>query len=162
MPCEYTKQEVLFENVSKRAAVAKFDQDHASSEGGAVWLKRCDDNSKLSTTPASCLPDGRQQSKVTHSPAALFQQRLFAIACGYADVNDAAQLADDPVTEPVSGRDPITGDSLASQPTPWRFENAAQDLLRLSETLADAVIARDVRRKKRVRRITNDLGPPLG
>ena len=59
----------------------------------------------------------------------------------------------------LSGRDPITGGSLASQPTLSRFENAAgaRDLLRLSE--AEAVIARHQRRKKRVWRITIDLDP---
>ena len=86
----------------------------------------------------------RQKSKVTHSLEALFQQRLFAIACGYADGNDAARLADDPVMKLVAGRDPASGRSLASQPTQSRFENAAraQDLLRLSVAFADAVIAR--------------------
>ena len=61
----------------------------------------------------------------------------------------------------LTGRDPIEGGSLASQPTLSRFENAARprDLVRLSEALADAVIARHKRRKKRVRRITIDLDP---
>ena len=124
-------------------------------------LKACDENLKLSTTLASCLSDGRQQSKVTHSLEALFQQRLFAIACGYADGNDAARLADDPVMKLVAGRDRVSGGSLASQPTLSRFENAARarDLLRLSVAFADAVIARHKRRKKRVGRITIDLDP---
>ena len=161
MSHDTTKQSVLFENLSKKAVVAKFDQDHASSDGGAVLLKACDENLQLSTTLASCLSDDRQQSKVTHSLEALFQQRLFAIACGYADGNDAARLADDPVMKLLAGRDPIAGASLASQPTLSRFENAARqrDLLRLSEALAEAVIARHKRRKKRVRRITIDLDP---
>jgi hypothetical protein len=161
MPYDTTKQSVLFENVSKKAVVAKFDQDHASSDGGAVLLKACDEKLKLSTTLASCLSDDRQQSKVTHSLEELFRQRLFAIACGYADGNDAARLADDPVMKLLAGRDPLSGGSLASQPTLSRFENAARarDLLRLSEALAEAVIARHKRRKKRVRRITIDLDP---
>ena len=110
-------------------------------------LKACDEKLKLSTTLASCLSDDRQQSKVSHSLEELFQQRLFAIACGYADGNDAARLADDPVMKLMAGRDPVVGRSLASQPTLSRFENAARqrDLLRLSEALADAVIARNKR-----------------
>ena len=161
MPYDTTKQGVLFKSLSKKAVVAKFDQDHASSDGGAVLLKACDEKLKLSTTLASCLSDDRQQSKVTHSLEELFQQRLFAIACGHADCNDAARLAGDPVTKLMVGRDPIAGGSLASQPTLSRFENAARqrDLLRLSEALADVVIARHKRRKKRVRRITIDLDP---
>ena len=161
MSYDTTKQGVLFENLSKKTVTVKFDQGHASSDGGAVLLKACDEKLGLSTTLASCLSDDRQQSKVTHSCEELFQQRLFAIACGYADGNDAARLADDPMMKLLAGRDPVTGGSLASQPTLSRFENAvrAQDLLRLSEALADAVIARHKRRKKQVRRITIDLDP---
>ena len=118
-----TKQSVRFENLSNKAVVATFDQDHASSDAGAVLLKACDEKLKLSTTLASCLSDDRQQSKVTHSLETLFQQRLFAIACGYADGNDAARLADDPVMKLLVGRDPIAGGPLATQPTLSRFEN---------------------------------------
>jgi len=158
-----SKQSVLFKGLSKKAVIAKFDQDHASSDGGAVLLKACDEKLQLSVALAACLSDERQQSKVTHSLTELFQQRLFGIACGYADGNDAARLAEDPVMKLLAGRDPIAGGSLASQPTLSRFENAVRprEMLRLSEALADAVIARHKRRKKRVRRITIDLDPTV-
>ena len=138
MSDDTTRQVVLFKGLSKKAVVAKFHQDHASSDGGAILLKACDENLKLSTRPASCLSDDRQQSKDTHSLEQLFQQRLFAIACGYADGNDAGRLADDPVMKLLSGRDPVAGGSLASLPTLSRFENAARqrDLLRLSEAVS--------------------------
>ena len=163
MSYDTTKQSVLFGNLSKKAVIAKFDQDHASSDGGAILLKACDERLQLSSTLAGCLSDERQQSKVTHSLRELFQQRLFGIACGYADGNDAARLAEDPVMKLLTGRDPIAGGSLASQPTLSRFENGVgpRDLLRMSEALADAVIARHKRRKKRVRRITIDLDPTV-
>ena len=73
MPFDTTKQSVLFENVSKKAVDAKFDQDHASSDGGAVLLMACDQKLKLSTTLASCLSGDRQRSKVTHSLEELFR-----------------------------------------------------------------------------------------
>ena len=163
MPNHTTKQGVLFKGLSKRVVVAKFDQDHASSDGGAVLLKACDEKLALSAALAACLSDGRQQSKVAHSLEELFRQRLFAIACGYADGNDAARLAGDPVMKLLAGRDPIAGGPLASQPTLSRFENAVRrrDLLRMSVALADAVIARHKRRKRRARRITIDLDPTV-
>ncbi len=163
MSHDTTKQSVLFEDLSKKAVIVRFDQDHASSDGGAILLKACDERLQLSAALAACLPDGRQRSKVTHSVRELFQQRLFGIALGYADGNDAARLADDPVMKLVAGRDPVEGDALASQPTLSRFENAAKprDLMRLSEALADAVIARHRRRNKRVGRITIDLDPTV-
>ncbi len=163
MSHDTTKQSVLFEDLSKKAVIVRFDQDHASSDGGAILLKACDERLQLSAALAACLPDGRQRSKVSHSVRELFQQRLFGIALGYADGNDAARLADDPVMKLVAGRDPVEGDALASQPTLSRFENAAKprDLMRLSEALADAVIARHRRRNKRVGRITIDLDPTV-
>ena len=126
MPYDTIKQGVLFKCLSKKEVVAKFDQAHAGFDGGAVLLNACDEKLKLSTTLASCLSDDRQQSKVTHSLEKLFQQRPFAIACGYADGNDAARLAGDPVMKLMAGRDPAAGGSLASQPTMSRFENAAR------------------------------------
>ena len=59
-------------------------------------------------------------------------------------------------------RDPIDGDTLASQPTLSRFENAAgpRELFRMGEALADAVIERHRRRLRgRARRITIDFDP---
>jgi len=92
----------------------------------------------------------------------LFRQRVYAIACGYPDANDAARLADDPIHKLLIDRHPIEGDALASQPTLSRFENAMgpRALYRLGETLADIVIERHRRRLRgRARRITLELDP---
>src|SRR6202167_6708554 len=92
----------------------------------------------------------------------LLRQRIFGIACGYADANDAARLAEDPMHKMLVGRDPIKGDDLASQPTLSRFENAVdrKQLYRLGEALAECVIERHRRRLHgRARRITIDLDP---
>ena len=67
MSNDTSKQSVLFEDLSKRAVIAQFDPDHASSDGGAVLLKACDERLKLSATLAACLSDDRQPSKITHS-----------------------------------------------------------------------------------------------
>jgi len=156
-----TKQGVLFKDLGKKAVVARFDQQHASSDGGAVLLKACDEKLGLSACLAACVEDDRQAGKVRHSYQELFQQRMFGVALGYADGNDAARLSDDPVHKLLVGRDPIDGQGLASQSTISRFENAprAAELLRMSEALADAVIERHKRRKKGARLITIDLDP---
>ena len=156
-----TKQCVLFKGLTKKALVARFDQEQASSDGGAVLLKACDERLGLSAAMASCLNDNRQPSKIQHSYEEIFQQRMFGIACGYADGNDAARIADDPVFKLLAGRDPVSGSALASQPTLSRFENAVSsgELLRMSEALAASVIKRHRRRKRKVKRITIDLDP---
>jgi len=158
---DITKQGVLFKGLTKKALVARFDQELASSDGGAILLKACDERLGLSAAITACLRDARQQAKVAHSYREIFQQRMFGIACGYADGNDAARIADDPVFKLLAGRDPVTGSALASQPTLSRFENAVSsaELLRMSEALAASVIRRHRRRKRKVRRITIDLDP---
>jgi hypothetical protein len=156
-----SQQGVLFKGLTKKALTARFDQAHASSDGGAVLLKACDVRLGLSAAMAACLVDSRQPGKVRHSYEEIFQQRLFGIACGYADGNDAARLSEDPIFKLLAGRDPIGGESLASQPTLSRFENAVRngDLLQMAEVLADSVIKRHQRRKRNVKRITLDLDP---
>jgi Transposase DDE domain group 1 len=142
--------------------VARFDQAHASSDGGAVLLKALDDRLGLTRRLAAGLTDRRQPGKVQHALLELVQQRVFGIACGYADCNDSARLADDPVHKLLLERDPLVGPALASQPTLSRFENAVgwQELYLASVTLADLVIEHHrARLRGRARRITIDLDP---
>ena len=94
-----------------------------------------------------------------HGLEDLLGQRIYGLVLGYDDANDAARLAADPMHKLLLGRDPVTGDDLASQPTLSRFENGVLrgELLRMSEALFEAVITRHRRRRRKVRRITVDL-----
>lgn len=152
-------QTVLFPDLFAKPVVAAFDQPHASSDGGAILLKAADRKLGLTTQLAATLRDGRAAERVTHSLQDLLAQRVFAIACGHPDGNDADALADDPIHKLLLDRDPITGPRLASQPTVSRFENGLtrRVLFDLTETLAEVVIARHRRRKRRARRITVDI-----
>jgi hypothetical protein len=125
-------------------------------------LKACDERLGLTRRLASCVVDARQPGKIEHSIGDLVRQRLYAIACGYPDGNDAARLAEDPIQKLLIGRDPISGAALASQPTLSRFENAVRrsELYRMGEALAECVIERHRQRLGRgVRHITIDLDP---
>ena len=154
-------QTVLFPALCHKPVVAAFDQAHASSDGGALLLKAADQRVGLMAALTAQLTDPRMPSKVTHSIADLFAQRVFAIACGHPDGNDADRLAQDPIHKLLLDRDPIDGARLASQPTVSRFEQAAspRTLYRLSEALADTVIARHRRRQRSARLITIDIDP---
>jgi Transposase DDE domain group 1 len=146
----------------RKPIVAAFDQPHASSDGGAVLLKGIDTQLGLTTRLAECLADGRQPGKVRHQTLELLRQRLFGLACGYADCNDAARLAEDAIHKLLLERDPLAGPALASQPTLSRFENAvgARELIAMGHVLADTVIEHHRRRLKgRATRITIDLDP---
>lgn len=157
-----TRQTVLFPDLLDKPIVAKFDQTHGSSDGGAILLKAADQRLRLSEQLAACLRDRRQPGKVAHEIVEMFRQRLFAIACGYADCNDAARLADDPIHKMLVGRDPIDGDPLASQPTLSRFENAGSRtaLFRMANALCDSVIETQRRRRRgKAKWITIELDP---
>jgi len=140
--------------------IAKFDQPHASSDGGAILLKAVDDRLGLTWRLASATRDGRQPGKVAHPVRDLLRQRVFGLACGYADCNDAARLVDDPIHKLLLDRDPLDGGALGSQPTLSRFENAVgrADLYRLGTLLADTVLTHHRERlSDGVRLITIDL-----
>ena len=150
---------VLFPDLCDRSLVATFDQAHASSDGGAIMLKAADRHLGLLAALTATVPDARASARVTHGVGDLLAQRVFAIACGHPDGNDADRLADDPIHKLLLGRDPIEGARLASQPTISRFERTAAPrmLLAMSQALADTVIARHRRRRRHVRLITIDL-----
>ena len=155
-----TAQCLLFPNIFPKPVVMQFDQRQGSSDGGAMLLQAADRRLQLTPALAACLKDERQPGKVDHEMEELLAQRIFSMACGYADANDAARLAEDPVHKMLIGRDPVEGADLASQPTLCRFENAPdrKQLYRMSEALADAVIERHRRRLHgRAKLITIDL-----
>jgi Transposase DDE domain group 1 len=152
----------LFPAILPKPVSARFDQGQGSSDGGAILLKAADQRLQRTQALAACLKDERQPGKVDHEIEELLRQRIFGIACGYADANDVARLAEDPVHKMLVGRDPVEGDDLASQPTRSRFENAVdrKSLYRRGEALANRVIERHRRRLHgRARRMTIDLDP---
>ena len=155
-------QTVLFPDLFDKPLVATFNQEHASSDGGAVLLKAAERVYGLVKAFARCLADKRAAEKIRHTFADLIGQRIFGIACGHPDGNDADHLADDPIHKLLLGRDPVSGAPLASQPTISRFENGASRtaLYRMGRELAACVIERHRRRLHgRARRVTIDLDP---
>lgn len=158
-----TQQSVLFKGLFDRPLAAKFDQRHSSSDGGAVLLKAADKRLGLSERLAACIEDQRQEGKVRHTIHELLSQRMYAIACGYPDGNDAARLCDDPIHRLLAGGQATEEAALASQPTLSRFENAVdiRSLYRMSVALAESVIERHRKRLggRKVRHITIDLDP---
>ncbi len=157
-----TAQSVLFPGLAAKAVVVKMDEERSSSDGGGVLLKGVDGGLGLTESLAACLQDPRQPGKIAHTFHELLQQRVFAIALGHPDANDASELADDPIHKLLVDRDPVHGEALASQPTLSRFENTVRvrDLYQMADALADSVIERHRRRLgQRCRLITLDFDP---
>ena len=162
MTTDTAPQTVLFPDLFDKPLFAQFNQEQASSDGGAVLLKAAERIYGLVKAFAGCLFDKRAPDKTRHSLADLIGQRIFGIACGHPDCNDGDRLADDPIHKLLLDRDPVSGERLASQPTLSRFENAVNRcaLYRMADELATRVIERHRRRLDgRARCITIDLDP---
>jgi len=100
-----------------------FDAPRSSPDGGAVLLRCLDERAGWSRRLAECLTERRQAGRIRHSLHEQVRQRLFQIALGYEDCNDADRLRKDPVLLTVSDRSPDDAEGLSSQPTLSRFGN---------------------------------------
>jgi hypothetical protein len=114
-------QTVLFADLFDKPLVATFDQQHASSDGGAVLLHAAERRYQLLDAWTDCLVDARQPGKVRHTLRELLTQRIFGIACGHPDANDADRLGDDPIHNCCSGATPSTARR-------WRRSPRCRDL----------------------------------
>lgn len=158
-----TRQSVLFPALFGKRLTVKFDQRDGSSDGGAILLAAADRRLGLSERLAGCIEDRRQPGKIEHTVHQLLSQRLYAIACGYSDCNDAARLSIDPVHRLLSRGESSAEAMLASQPTLSRFENAADrgSLYSMGLALAERVIERHRKRlgRRKVKHVRIDLDP---
>ena len=123
-----------------------FDAGRLTSDGGLVWLSEVDQALGICEALAACVPDWRH-GPVLHSLPTLVRQRIFQIACGYADQNDATTLRSDPLLKAVCGRLPESSPDLASQPTLSRLENAVDR--HACEAMAEVLVAMYIRERQR-------------
>ncbi len=107
--------------------VVAFNGGNLTSDAGAIFLRRVDERLGLSERLASCIIDRRDPNKVRHLVVEQFRQRVYQIACGYEDCNDADFLRVDPAFKIAVGRMPESEEALASQPTLSRFENGVDE-----------------------------------
>jgi Transposase DDE domain group 1 len=152
-----TSATLRFESAVGLPVEATFDAGRLTSDGGLPWLAEADGALGLCEALAACIPEWRQRV-VRHSLTTLVRQRVYQIACGYEDQDDADTLRRDPLLKLVCGRRPESGADLASQPTLSRLENAVDR--RACYRLALALVAVYQRERERggvPRRILLDL-----
>jgi hypothetical protein len=90
--------------VGGRPVVAAFDGGLVTSDAGALLLGATDRVIELVGRFARCFRDWRCAALIEHEVATLVGQRVFAIALGYADLNDHDDLRHDPVMAMLAGK----------------------------------------------------------
>jgi hypothetical protein len=126
----------FFQDCASKKLAVSFDGGSLSSDGGLPLLRQLDSSLGLSRQLASCFTDRRDQNRIVHSSGQLVSQRLLAIAHGYEDLNDHAQLRLDPLFQVAAGKFDLpaglrpdgsdAGLALASAPTLNRLELSSQ------------------------------------
>ena len=104
MPTDCSPDRIELARVEGRAVVAGFDGGVITSDAGALLLGATDRAIGLVRRFAACFEDHRSADQVEHSVATLIGQRVFALALGYEDLVDHAQLRHDPVLAAVTGK----------------------------------------------------------
>jgi len=123
-------QPQLFSSLLKKPVYVDFTRGQLCSDAGVLPVAELDRRLGLTAGFASCLRDAREPVKVRHSLPELVRQRVYRIACGYEDANDAETLRHGPLFKTAVGRAPRTGTDLASQPTLSRAGSGAVDAAR--------------------------------
>ncbi len=103
--------------------VVDFAGGTLTTDAGLLLVREFDQQRGLTDAVVRRITDGRDRRYITHEVGSLLRQRLYQIAAGYEDVNDADRLRHDPTFQVVAsdGRAP-----LGSQPTLSRLENTVE------------------------------------
>ena len=139
-----TPEQLHFPPVSGYTVRANFDGGALSSDFGALVLRGIDRQIGLTARLAAAVRDKRHPASIDHPLRDLFAQRIYQIASGYADGNDANSLRYDPMFKLSVERAPLDATrDLASAPTFSRLEHQVSrtDLYRLTQAFVDHFIA---------------------
>src|SRR2546422_489802 len=139
-----TPEQLRFPPIAGSTLRAVFGGGALSSDFGPLLLRGIDRQIGLTERLAAAVHDKRHPSYIDHPLRDLFAQRIYQIASGYADGNDANSLRHDPMFKLGVDRLPLEAtQDLASAPTFSRFEHQVdrKDLYRLTRALVDHFIA---------------------
>jgi Transposase DDE domain group 1 len=136
--------QLCFPPVGGQTVRADFAGGALSSDFGALLLRGIDRQIGLTKRLTAAIHDKRHQSYIDHPLRDLLAQRIYQIASGYADGNDANSLRRDPMFKLGVDRLPLEPEhDLASAPTLSRLEHSVDrtDLYRLTQAFVDHFIA---------------------
>jgi hypothetical protein len=103
-----------------RAIMIDFQSATISSDNGFILLHEIDNRFRIIDPMEECLEDLRSTVHTKHALVQVVRQRVYQIAAGYEDCNDADFLRIDPALRLAIGKDHKTG---ACQSMLSRLEN---------------------------------------
>jgi hypothetical protein len=92
-----TPKPLCFPPAAGQTLRADFEGGALSSDFGALLLRGVDRQIGLTDRLTAAIHDKRYQSYIDHPLRDLLAQRIYQIAAGYADANDANHLRRDPL-----------------------------------------------------------------
>ena len=134
----FTSEQLRFPPAAGYTIRADFAGGEISSDLGALVLGAVDRRIGLMDRLTAAIADSRDPRYITHTLRDLLTQRVFQIASGYEDGNDANTLRRDPLFKLAAGRAPLDTDNLlACGATFSRLEDAlsSRDIYRIARAL---------------------------
>ncbi|MBM4293534.1 MAG: IS1380 family transposase [Deltaproteobacteria bacterium] len=117
--CGESQKEVIRPDFN-RAIRIDFQGAKITSDVGFLLVREIDDRFRIIDPMKDCLEDLRSPTHTRHSMVQMVRQRVYQIAAGYEDCNDADYLRIDPALRLALGKDHQAG---ASQSMLSRLEN---------------------------------------
>jgi hypothetical protein len=105
----------------QRKIALDFDGGQITSDSGLLLLRQFDEQLALTKRLRGLFNDWRNPGFIEHHTHEMLRQRIYQIAAGYEDCDDADTLRRDPTFQTIVGK----AAALASQPTLSRLENHA-------------------------------------
>ena len=158
--CTQTQSEKFnFGRIGRKPIVANFDGGDLGSDGGLLLLKSLDEKIGLTRAAARAVVDPRNPDLIEHPMQSLIAQRVYALCCGYEDLNDHDRLRHDSILQTALGRD----ERLGSSPTLCRLENRAssRDAAGLARVLFEQFIHAHARAPEQIVLDIDASGIPL-
>src|SRR5947209_4104705 len=113
-----TKSKLTFQAQNRRLVELEFGHRQVTSDAGALLLREVAEKTGIVRDFASCFEDFRNPELILHTREEIISQRIYALICGYEDLNDHDTLRRDPLFGLLIGKE----EELASHSTLGRME----------------------------------------
>ena len=97
-----SQMDLSFANLKGKTVQAHFDGGTVTSDAGALFLREVDRRTGIVDRVVGALREWRDPRYVVHELGDLVRQRIFQIALGSKDADDADMLRTDPALKAVS------------------------------------------------------------